>query len=253
MKTISIANQKGGVGKTTTAIALHDKLKSKGYKVLLIDTDQQRSSTKQFRAKTENEYTLYDVYMGECNLDKAIQKLPRGHIVPADELLNKCNKVLDGMKMYLHMKSAIAEMKSQYDFVILDCPPSINTILLNNLVATDELIIPTACHEIMSLEGLADLSKTIKDVREMANPNLNVSGILLIKYKKNTKLTKEIEKQLGNFEQLFDTKTFETKIRESIKLSESQTKRISIFEYAPTSTTAEDYTNLTEEFLKNIN
>ena len=248
MKVIAITNQKGGVGKTTTALALHDELKLKGYKVLLIDTDQQQSSTKQFRAVVEGEYTLYDVLMNECDLDTAIQHLDRGDIVAADELLKRMDVALDGMKKYLFMKNAISKMKSEYDYIIIDCPPALNTILLNNLTACDEVIIPITC-EMMSLEGLVDLSKTINDVRETTNPNIKVSGLLLIKYKKNTNLTKQLVQQLSSFEKLFDTKTFETTIRESVKQSEAHTVRQSIFEYAPNSTTAVDYKNFVNEYL----
>lgn len=251
MKVIAITNQKGGVGKTTTALAMHDYLKSIGHKVLLIDTDQQRSATKQFRALVEDEYTLYDVLMGECDLDTAIQHLDRGDIVAADELLKRMDVALDGLKRYLYLKKAIQGMKSEYDYVILDCPPALNTILLNNLTACDEVIIPANC-EMMSLEGLVDLSQSIADVKELTNPGLKVSGLLLIKFKKNTKLTKQLVQQLGNFESLFDTKTFSTTIRESTKLSEAHTVRESIFEYAPNSTTAEDYKNFVIEYLGGI-
>lgn len=252
MKVIAITNQKGGVGKTTTALALHDSLKSKGYKVLLIDTDQQRSATKQFKAIIEDEYTLYDVLLDECNIDKAIQHTERGDIVAGDSLLKRCDKLLDGMKMYHHMKSALDNMKSEYDYVILDCPPSLNTILLNNLTACDEVIIPATCHETMSLEGMVDLSDTINDVKEMTNPNINVVGFLMIKYKKNTKLTKQVEDKLSSFEELFNTKTFNSKIRESIKQSEAHAQRLSIFTYAPNSTTAIDYNNFVDEYLGGI-
>ncbi len=248
MKVIAITNQKGGVGKTTTALALHDELNLKGYKVLLIDTDQQQSSTKQFRAVVEGEYTLYDVLMNECDLDTAIQHLDRGDIVAADELLKRMDVALDGMKKYLFMKNAISKMKSEYDYIIIDCPPALNTILLNNLTACDEVIIPITC-EMMSLEGLVDLSRTINDVRETTNPNIKVSGLLLIKYKKNTNLTRQLVQQLSSFEKLFDTKTFETTIRESVKQSEAHTVRQSIFEYAPNSTTAVDYKNFVNEYL----
>lgn len=248
MKVIAITNQKGGVGKTTTAIAMHDYLKLSGYKVLLIDTDQQRSATKQFRAVVDDEYTLYDVLMGECDLDTAIQHLDRGDIVAADELLKKMDVALDGVKRYLYMKKAIQSMKSEYDYVILDCPPALNTILLNNLTACDEVIIPANC-EMMSLEGLVDLSQSISDVKELTNPGMIVKGLLLIKYKKHTKLTKQLMQQLGSFENLFDTKTFTTTIRESTKQAEAHTVRESIFEYAPNSTTALDYKNFVNEYL----
>ncbi len=247
-KVIAITNQKGGVGKTTTALAMHDDLKAKGFKVLLIDTDQQRSSTKQFKARVENEYTLFDVFTGECELDEAIQHTKRGHIVAADTLLKNVDVMLDGMKKYLYMKKALNVVRSKYDYIILDCPPALNTMLLNNLSACDEVIIPITC-EIMSLEGLVELADTIGDVKSMTNPEISVSGLLLIKYKKNTNLTKQLTQQLVHFEKLFDTKTFDSKIRESTKQSEAHTMRESIFTYAPKSTTAQDYSQFVNEYL----
>lgn len=152
MKVIAVTNQKGGVGKTTTSLALHDALKERGYRVLLIDTDQQQSSTKQFKAVVEDEYTLFDVLTEECGIDQAIQHLERGDIVAADNLLGRIDVLLDGMKKYLHMRKALQTMKAEYDYIILDCPPALNTVLLNNLSACDEVIIPVTC-EMMSLEG----------------------------------------------------------------------------------------------------
>ena len=245
---IAVANQKGGVGKTTTSLALHDILKEKGYKVLLIDTDQQQSATKQFKAVVEDEYTLFDVLNGECGIDEAIQHLERGDIVAADNLLGRVDVMLDGMKKYLYMQKALNDMKSKYDYIILDCPPALNTMLLNNLSACDEVIVPVTC-EMMSLEGLVELANTIGDVKEMTNPKIKVSGLLLIKYKRNTNLTKQLTQQLSHFEALFDTKTFETRIRESVKQSEAHTVREPVFTYAPGSTTAQDYISFVDEFL----
>lgn len=248
MKIVAVTNQKGGVGKTTTALTMHDALKARGFKVLLVDTDIQQSLTKQLQAAVDGEYTLFDVLTGECGIDDAIQRLERGDIVPADSLLGRIDALLEGMKKYLHIKNALKVMKEQYDYVILDCPPALNTILLNNLSACDEVIIPITC-EIMSLEGLVDLANTISDVKEMTNPGLVVDGLLLIKYKKHTNLTKQLTQQLDKFEELFDTKTYNTRIRESVALSESQTLRKSVFDYAPKSTTAIDYNSFVEEYL----
>ncbi|MBR3575841.1 MAG: ParA family protein [Clostridia bacterium] len=251
LKVIAIANQKGGVGKTTTALALFDYLKLSGRKVLFIDTDQQKSATKQFQALVDGEYTLYDVLTGECGLDDAIQHLERGDIVAADDLLGRVDVALEGMKKYLYMRKAIEALREDYDYIILDCPPALNTVLLNNLTACDEMIIPITC-EMMSLEGLVELANTVKDVRELTNPNLNVAGMLLIKYKKNTNLTKQLTPQLHNFEALFNTNTYETRIRESVKQSEAHTVRKSIFTYAPNCTTALDYQAFAKEYLGGI-
>ncbi len=247
-KVIAITNQKGGVGKTTTALAMHDALKSMGFQVLLVDTDQQQSSTKQFKAIVEGEYTLYDVLNGDCSLDEAIQHLERGDIVAGDGLLGRIDVMLDGVKKYLYIKKALQSMKTAYNYVILDCPPALNTVLLNNLTACDEVIIPITC-EMMSLEGLVALADTINDVRDMTNPGIAVTGLLLIKYKGHTNLTKQLTQQLSSFETLLRTKTFETKIRESVKQSEAHTVRESVFTYAPHCSTAQDYTSFINEYL----
>ena len=248
MEIIAVTNQKGGVGKTTTSLAMADVLKTLGKKVLVIDTDEQCSLTKQYKAIVEDEYTSYDLFVGNCTLDDAIQHTERGDIVAGDELLKNIDVILNDMKRHLRLKYALKNMKSEYDYVIIDCPPAINTILLNNLTACHSVIVPVTC-EVMSLEGLVRLASTIEDVKEMANPNIEVKGLLLIKYKKNTRLTKELMKQMSSFENLLHTKTFEAKIRESIKLSESHTLRESILDYAADSTTAKDYTDFVNEYL----
>lgn len=247
-KVIAIINQKGGVGKTTTAINMHDGLRRRGKRVLLIDADQQQSSTKQFKAVVEGEYTLYDVLVGACGLDDAVQRLDRGDIVAADDLLKNLDAVLEGMRKYLHMRNAIRQMKSEYDYIIIDCPPALSTSCLNALGASDQLLIPITC-EIMSMEGLISLSSVVEDTRSLINPELDVVGLLLIKYKKHTRLTKQLTAQLGPFEELFNTKTFKTKIRESTAQAEAQAVRQSIFTYAPKSTTACDYDSFVSEYL----
>ena len=247
-KVIAICNQKGGVGKTTTSLNLFDGMRRRGYRVLMIDADKQQSTTKQFKAKVEGEATLYDVLTGECTLDQAIQRMDRGDIVAADDLLKSVDVVLEGMKKYLHLRDAIRQMKEEYDFIIVDCPPALDTIQLNALCSASLIVIPATC-EIMSLEGLVALSNVISEIKEVANPGLKVAGLLLIKYKKHTRLTKQLTAQMAPFEELFETKTFKTKIRESTAQAEAQTLRQSVFEYAPKSTTACDYDEFIDEFL----
>ena len=248
-KVIAIINQKGGVGKSTSSLALFDALKRRGYRVLMIDADQQQSTTKQFvGSKVEDEYSLFDVLTEACGLDDAVQHLDRGDLVPADALLKKVDVALEGMKKYFHLRDSIRKMQGSYDYVIIDCPPSLDTVSLNALTSANEVIIPVTC-DIMSLEGLVSLADTIGDVRELANPDVTVAGLLLVKYKKHTRLTKKLTAQLAPFEELFGTRTFKAKIRESTAQAEAQTFRQSIFEYAPKSTTACDYDEFVDEYL----
>ena len=249
MKVIVIANQKGGVGKTTTSLALGDGLRLKGYSVLSIDSDSQRSMSKQFMAKEDDQETLYDVLVGNCTIDEAIQHTERGDIVAGDKLLRNIDAILNGMKRHLHLKHALENMEAEYDYVVIDTPPALNTINLNNFTACDEVIIPFN-YEMMSLEGLVEFAETIRDVKSISNPNIRVAGILPVMVMSRTNVTKQLASQLDPFNKLLDTKTFNASIRRSTVQSEAHLLRESIFEHATGSAVATDYLDFVEEYLE---
>ena len=242
---IAVANQKGGIGKTTTSLALADALNMKGKKVLYVDLDPQCNGTGNYRAKVEGVGTLYDLLVnGDTD---CIQTTERGDIIAGDPLLKEASKVIDGASATFKLKKGLTEIRKQYDYIILDTPPALSILLTNALTAADKVIIPLTA-DLFGLQGLTQLHDTIAEVQEFTNPGLKVDGLLLVKYKERTNLTKEIHAALPEYTKLLNTKVYETKIREAVATQEAQAARQSLFAWAPTSTTAEDYMNLLNEY-----
>ena len=241
---IAVANQKGGIGKTTTSLALADALNMQGKKVLYIDLDPQCNGTGNYRAKVDGVGTLYDLLVnGDTD---CIQTTERGDIIAGDPLLKEASKVIDGAAATFKLKKGLSEIRKQYDYIILDTPPALSILLTNALTAADKVIIPLTA-DLFGLQGLTQLHDTIAEVQEFTNPELKVDGLLLIKYKERTNLTKEIHASLPEYTKLLNTKVYETKIRESVATQEAQAARESLFAWAPASTTAEDYMSLLNE------
>lgn len=251
MKTIVIANQKGGVGKTTTATALSSILNKKGYKVLLIDADQQGNSTDTYRAVIQSTPTLYDVILDEerIPITEAIQQTEIGEIIASDPLLKNADEVLnkdvDGL---FRLQDALEKLKG-YDYVIIDTAPTVNSLLYNCMIAADSVVIPITADR-YGLQGLSQLSDTIAKIKKRQNPKLNISGLLLVKYNGRTNLSKEVRDNLTDIAQQMDTRLFDTTIRESTKTREAQAMRMPLIDYAANSTTATDYINFTKELME---
>jgi chromosome partitioning protein len=249
---IAIANRKGGIGKSTTALAISAGLIKRGYKVLMIDTDPQRNTTNVYKAKTEGTATLYDIFFANYKAFECIQHTEYGDIIASDEnLQNADTQVKPGPGMYKYIKKALREVDTEYDFVILDTPPHSGILLGNVLFYCDHVIIPCTC-DAFGIQGIMDFFETIKEYQE-DNEELTILGLLLIKYKGRQSLTKDIEENLlPEYAKKMNTKIFETKIRESVKCQEAATLRKSLFEYAPNATTTIDYDNLISEILKEV-
>lgn len=251
MKTFVIANQKGGIGKTTTAICLASILQARGHHVLLIDADQQGNASDTYKAKIDGEATLYDVLLDEDRipLKDAIQVTDAGEIVAADSLLREADQRLtkDVEGLY-RMQDAIADLQD-YDYVIIDTAPAINSLLYNTLIAADEIIIPLTADR-YALQGLSQLNETIRGIKRRQNPKLKVAGLLLIKYNPRTLLSKEVKEALEDIATQMDTKVFTTTIRESTKAREAQAVRTPLILHAPKSTTEQDYEAFVTELLK---
>ena len=215
--TYVVANQKGGIGKTTTATTLAGILGKKG-KTLLIDADPQGNSSATYQAKIEDQATLYDVMVDSdmLPLEDAIQHMPNGDIVASDPLLSKAEKMLDGdVEGLYRLKDAIEELGG-YDYIVIDTAPSLNVILYNCLIAADEVIIPVMA-DAYSMQGLQQLYNTIKAVQRRQNPALKIAGLLLVKFSGRSNLEKIVEKELEQQAQELGTKVFKTAIRECIK------------------------------------
>ncbi len=247
-KIIVVCNWKGGVGKTTTATALASGLRKKGYKTLLVDADPQRNSTDTYRARSKGVGTLYDL-MAEGDLD-VVQKTELGDIIAGDELLCDAEKVIRGAGAHYRLKSSLQPFKSQYDYILIDTSPALGLLLINALTAADSCIVPMEAAR-YSLQATNDLTKNIADVKAFTNPDLVVEGILLIKYSGRKKAERAVEDGLSQYAEKLGTKIFETKIRETTAVPQSQLARMGLFEYAPKCTAAVDYMRLIEEVLKN--
>ena len=251
-KIICVANQKGGIGKTTTATAIASILDKKGHKTLLIYADPQGNSTDTYRAKIEHTATLYDVLLDledPLPIEKAIQHTEIGDIVASDPLLKEADtKFPSDGEEYFRLKDALEKL-NDYEFVVIDTAPADNKLLKNCIVSADKIVIPITCDR-YALQGLADLNKTISTQKKRNNPELEISGLLLVKYKQRQKLAKEVKEALQEIAKKMDTKVFNTTIRESTVAQKAQAARMSLIDYDSTSTTAQDYTNFVEELLK---
>lgn len=247
MKIIAVANQKGGIGKTTTALALASGLQRLKKKTLLVDLDPQANASDNYKASIDGVGTAYDLLVGgdtDC-----IQTTELGDIIAGDPALKDASKLLDGVSAAYRLRKGLESIASNYDYVILDTPPALSVLLTNALTAADTLIIPLTSDR-FGLQGLMQLHETIRDIREFTNPNLQIAGLLLVKYRKSTTLAKAVDENLPQYAELFNTKIFDTKIRESIDARKAQAARHGLFNFAPYCTTARDYEAFIQELLK---
>lgn len=246
-RVIAITNQKGGVGKTTTAVSLATGFHRMGKKVLLIDTDSQCNSTDTYRAMVQDTPTLYDLLFEDEKAIDCIQETEIGLIIPSDPLMREAEKKFpDDQSRSFVLREKCEELEKEFDYIILDTPPTMGAILSNVLSYANEVIIPVTCDR-YGLTGIDLLSKAIVSARKYGNPNLDIRGMLLIKYAERLKICREIKDGLPQVADMLKTQVFETMIRESVSCRESQSARQSIFDFAPESTTAEDYMSLCKE------
>lgn len=251
MEIIVVANQKGGIGKTTTATAVASILTEKGFNTLLIDADQQGNSTDTYKAEIEGVATLYDVLLEEDRIPikDAVQETENGKIVASDPLLRKADEVLKNDVEGLYRLQDALECLEEYNYVIIDTAPAMNSILYNCLIAADKVIIPVTADR-YGLQGLSQLNDTIKAIKKRQNRNLSIAGLLLVKYNGRTLLGKEVKESLEGIAKNMNTKLFKATIRESTKAKEAQAMRKNLIKYAPKSTTATDYIEFTDELLR---
>ena len=244
---IALVNQKGGVGKTTSTINIGAGLHKAGKRVLLVDLDPQGNLTVSVGVEAYNlDYTVFEVLKGDAEPQAAIVK--RGYdIIPADIRLSGADMELSavpGREMLL--KEALAPISSNYDYILIDCPPSLGLITLNGLTAAREIFIPLQA-EFLALNGMAQLLNTVKAVQKRLNPQLDITGIIATLYDSRKNLNKEV---LEKIRQYFPNKTFDALIRDNISLAEAPSFGQDIYEYKPDSKGAEDYTALCAEIIK---
>lgn len=249
---IAIANQKGGVGKTTTAINLSAALACAGKRVLLIDLDPQANSSLTFLAHDAIDLTIYDLLTdSQVSRENVIRptSLKGLDILPSRISLAKFeSKLIGEFDAPFRLKDKMDGLTDAYEFIVIDTPPTLGLITVNALVASDYLIVPIQ-PSYFALEGTDDLLDTVEKVKARPNPNLKVLGVLITLLDKRTTLAKDIHEQIR---QVFGEKVFETVISKSVRLEESPAYKESIFTFAPNSTGAVEYASLCEEVMRRV-
>ncbi len=251
-KVFAVANQKGGVGKTTTSINLATYLAAAGRRVLLVDMDPQANTSSGIgAAKNKKEYTMYDLMVGEqeeVSIFDVIVPSPRRELVVAP-----CTVDLAGAEMELvgalareyRLRQALEPIRNRCDYIIIDCPPSLGLLTINALVAADALIIPIQC-EYLALEGLSQLLNTVNIVKNKLNPDLYIAGVVMTMFDPRTRLASDIVREVRNH---FPNEAFQTIINRNVRLSEAPSFGQAILDYDPTSPGALAYRSLAEEVM----
>ncbi|WMJ78580.1 MULTISPECIES: ParA family protein [unclassified Sedimentibacter] len=248
-KVISVTNQKGGVGKTTTTGAVAAGFKLKGYQVLCVDLDPQSNLSFSSGAETEDCATIYEILKGETKTSFAIQKTPSFDIIPSNILLSGIELEFTQTGREYLLREALNSVKDKYDYIFIDTPPALSILTVNAFTASDNIIIPMLA-DIFSLQGIAQLSETIDRVRRYCNPSLKVEGIILTKFNKRTILSREIKGTAELIAEKLNTGILNTTIRSSVVVMEAQTNQQDIYSYAPKNAAARDYMGLVEELFE---
>lgn len=246
-KIIAIANQKGGVGKTTTAVNLCCALKMKGKRVLLLDCDPQGNSSSGMGVDKHSTPSAYELITKTADILDCIRKTPYGDVIPSNkELSGATVELVNKVRREYVLKDALQLVYNDYDYIFIDCPPSLELLTLNALVAADSVLIPMQC-EYYALEGIADLMTTIKLCNKRLNPSLKIQGIVLTMYDSRTNLTQQVAFELKEY---FGGKVYETVIPRSVRLSEAPSHGKPGVAYDKIGKGSRAYMRLTEEFLK---
>lgn len=253
MSIISVANQKGGVSKSTTTQVISTLLNKKGKKTLTIDLDPQGNLSfamgVNFREDTP---TIYNVLKGECKIEDAIQTTIFGELLPSNILLSGSDTEFTSTGREYLLKEALNKILDNYDYIIIDCPPSLSILTINAFVASNYIIIP-ALADVFSLQGMSQLNDTINSVKKYCNPNLKIAGILLTRFNKRTNLGIQIRESLDDITKRMGTILFKNTIRNAVSIQETQLRQEDIINYDKKSNAILDYNNFLLELEEVIN
>ncbi len=248
-KIIAVANQKGGVGKTTTAVNLSTILAKKGKKVMLIDADPQGNASSGLGIDKDVGYSLYDVLINDIDIEKTLQDtcVKTLKVCPSNVNLAGAEvELVSEMSREQRLKEKLEIIKDEYDFIIIDCPPSLGLITLNSFTAANSVLIPVQC-EYYALEGLGQLINTINLVKKHLNKSLEIEGALLTMYDIRTNLSNQVVREVKKY---FEDKVYKTVIPRNIRLSEAPSYGMPITLYDARSKGAKSYEKFAKEFLK---
>lgn len=249
---IAVANQKGGICKTTTAVNLTIALQKAGKKTLLIDTDEQANSTDTFKGEFEGKTTIYDLMFENAPIKEAIQQTQYGDLIAGDPLLSDADQKLTQINRERVLKKAIEPVVDEYDYIILDTPPGLGMMLINALSAATEVIIPLEPDR-YSFMGLQRFFDTLDNIREIINPEIKPLGILLVKVDARTNISKEFLDSLPELAfSKWNTPVFNTKIRFSVAVKYSQIQQMGLSDFDSKNTVTMDYDTLAKEIMSEV-
>jgi len=247
-KIIAVANQKGGVGKTTTTVNLSTILAQNGKKVLLIDADPQGNATSGLGAEKEVEFSTYDILVNDTEIEDILQKTMIKNLKVCPSNMNLAGaevELVSMMSREQRLKEKLEAIKEQFDYIFIDCPPSLGLVTLNAFTAANSVLIPVQC-EYFALEGLGQLLNTVNLVKKHLNKEIQIEGALLTMYDIRTNLSNQVVKEVKKY---FNNKVYKTVIPRNVRLSEAPSYGMPITEYDPKSKGAKSYTKLAKEFL----
>lgn len=247
-KAIAVINQKGGVGKSTTALAIGAGLSLKGYSVLFIDLDAQGNLSYTLGADT-NGYNAMGVLERPETAKAEIQHTPQGDIIASSPKLAGADKLLEETGKEYRLKEALESLQGAYDYIIVDTPPALGILTINALTACTWAIIPAQA-DIYSLQGIGQLNSTIETVKKYCNPSLSIMGIVITRFNGRSIIRREVAEMLERTADQLHTKLFSSKIRECTALVEAQATKQNIYSYAPRSNATADYKALVDEIIK---
>lgn len=250
-KIIAVANQKGGVAKTTTAAALAVGLKAHGYKTLAVDFDPQGNLSDSLGAEVYEAPTIYDVLTHRRGAAETVQHLYEADIIPANIELATAEHEIVQIGKEQRLREVLASIANDYDYIIIDTPPSLGLFTINAFACADELIIPTTA-DMFAAKGIEHLYNAVKAARKYCNPGLTIKGILFTKYSNRVNVSKDVKIITENLAKHIGAPVFQTVIRNSVRVVEAQTRQQSLFAYDVKSTVSEDYNAFIKEYLNII-